>query len=136
MNNTRFATVIHILTLLADSEGEWLSSEWIAGSININPVVVRRELSILNEAGLVIGRKGKDGGSALNKKSGNIRLSEIYLIVKNSEVLGKMNLKTNPKCPIGKSMNQKLESLFSEIDLLVLKELQHKTLEDFVQQFH
>lgn len=44
MNNTRFATAIHIMTLLAESPQDWLTSEWIAGSININPVIVRKEL--------------------------------------------------------------------------------------------
>ncbi|RYG26691.1 MAG: transcriptional regulator, partial [Chitinophagaceae bacterium] len=38
MNNTRFATVIHILTLLAKSRDQWLSSDRIANSISINPV--------------------------------------------------------------------------------------------------
>ncbi|MFC3160874.1 hypothetical protein ACFOEQ_22685 [Chryseobacterium arachidis] len=46
MNNTRFATAIHIMTLLAESPQEWLTSEWMAGSININPVIVRKELSV------------------------------------------------------------------------------------------
>lgn len=136
MNNTRFATALHILTLLADSKGEWLSSEWIAASININPVIVRKELSVLNEAGLVQSRKGKAGGSTLAKSSAEITLDTIYLAVKNAEVLGRKNLKPNPKCPIGKEINQKLESLFTNIDQSVIKELHGKTLESFVAKFH
>ncbi|WP_027136751.1 Rrf2 family transcriptional regulator [Gaetbulibacter saemankumensis] len=136
MNNTRFATALHILTLLADSEGEWVSSEWIAGSININPVVVRKELSVLNEAGLVISKKGKTGGNALAKSSAYITLDTIYLAVKNSEVLGKRNVKTNPKCPIGKTINEKLDGLFKSIDTMVNNELRGKTLENFVAEFH
>lgn len=135
MNNTRFATALHILTLLADSEGEWLSSEWIAGSINVNPVVVRRELSVLIDAGLVTSRKGKTGGSTLAKKSSDITMDSIYLAVKNSDVLGKRN-KPNPKCPIGKDINEKLDGLFGSIDQSVLDELKGKTLESFVSEFH
>lgn len=89
MNNTRFATVIHILTLLANFPDEWLSSDLVAGSININPVIVRKELGVLQSAGLVVSRKGKDGGSKLKKASEDISLSEVYLSVKNSDVLGK-----------------------------------------------
>ena len=89
MNNTRFATAIHILTLLSHQKDEWLRSEWIAGSINVNPVVVRRELSVLNEAGLVISRKGKVGGVTLAKSSEEITLDLVYLAVKNTDVLGK-----------------------------------------------
>jgi DNA-binding IscR family transcriptional regulator len=135
MNNTRFATVIHILTILAKYPTEWLNSDWIAESININPVIVRKELGALQEKGWVTSRKGKDGGTMLNVASDNITLADIYKIVKNSEVLGKKNLNPNPKCPVGKDINQKLETLSVETDELVLASLQGKTLKDFMEQF-
>ncbi len=135
MNNTRFATAIHILTLLASEPEKWLSSEFIAGSINLNPVVVRKELAVLNEVGIVVSKKGKEGGVQLSRPCHGILLSEIYLAVKNTEVLGKKNLKPNPKCPIGMKMNGNLEALFSETDLLVIDSLKRKTLGDFASQF-
>ena len=135
MNNTRFATMIHILTLLAGYPDEWLSSDWIASSININPVIVRKELGVLQKAGLVVSTKGKKGGTKLNVPSNEISLADIYLSVKNSEVLGKKNMKTNPKCPIGRNINEKLEALFDETDQLVIDHLSKKTLEEFVNQF-
>ena len=136
MSNTRFATALHILTLLADSEDEWLSSEWIAGSINVNPVVVRKELSVLIKEGLVQSRKGKAGGYALVKKSADVTLAEVYLAVKNTGVLGKKNGEPNPQCPIGKDINQRLDGLFSAIDQSVISELQGQTLKNFVATFH
>ena len=135
MNNTKFATVVHILTILANNPSEYLSSEWIAKSININPVIVRRELSMLRQQGWVMSRKGKEGGSKLNKSSDKISLADIYIRVKNSEVLGKKNLRTNPQCPIGKDINNKLDDLFIETDALVIASLKQKTLEGFVEQF-
>ena len=136
MSNTRFATAIHILTLLAVSPGEYLSSEWIASSIGINPVIVRKELSMLHEAKLVFTRKGKDGGSTLNKPATEIFLADIYIAVKNSEILGKKNQCPNPLCPIGKRINEKLENLFSETDRVVIYFLKDKTLAEFASQFH
>ena len=136
MNNTRFATAVHILTLLADNDGEWVSSEWIGGSININPVMVRRELKVLHDAGLVQSRKGKEGGTRLQKPSHKITLADVYSIVKNSDVLGKKNLGANPKCPIGKNINKNLTGIFKNVDALVVKELGQKTLKDFLKQFH
>ncbi|WP_258098305.1 Rrf2 family transcriptional regulator [Marinoscillum pacificum] len=136
MSNTRFATALHILTLLADKDEEWMRSEWMAGSININPVIVRKELSVLNEAGFVISRKGKDGGFKLSKPSSEITLAEIYLTVKNADVLGKRNQNPNPKCPIGKDINKQLDHLFMEIDYSVEDKLKGKTLKNFVEQFH
>ena len=136
MSNTRFSTALHILTLLADKDEEWMRSEWMAGSININPVIVRKELSVLNEAGFVISRKGKDGGFKLSKPSSEITLAEIYLTVKNADVLGKRNQNPNPKCPIGKDINKQLDHLFMEIDHSVEDKLKGKTLKNFVEQFH
>lgn len=135
MNNTRFATSIHILTLLAYMPDEWLSSEYISGSININAVVVRRELSVLSEAGLIVTKKGKEGGAKLSKPSEQILLSDIFLAVKNSDILGKKNQHTNPSCPIGYQINDKLDILFSEIENSVIHMLEKKSLADFFNQF-
>lgn len=135
MNNTRFATAIHIMTLLAESPQDWLTSEWMAGSISINPVIVRKELSILREAGLIVSRQGKEGGSQLARNAEEICISEIYLGVKNTEVLGKKNNNPNPTCPVGKEINDHLKSLFSETDQLVLNFLGTKSLKEFCDQF-
>lgn len=135
MNNTRFATIVHILTLLAKNRGEWLNSDWIAGSICINPVIVRKELGMLQEQGWVVSRKGKEGGSMLQVPSNEITLADIYKAVKNSNVLGKKNLHTNSKCPVGKNINRQLDNLFNETDEMVFASLRHRSLKDFVKQF-
>ena len=135
MNNTRFATAIHIMTLLADSPQDWLTSEWMAGSININPVVVRKELSVLRQAGLIISRQGKEGGTQLSRNADSITISEIYLAVKNTEVLGKKNQNPNPICTVGRDINDHLNNLFTETDKLVIDFLGNKTLKEFTDQF-
>jgi Rrf2 family protein len=135
MNNTRFATAIHIMTLLAESPQDWLTSEWMAGSININPAVVRKELSVLREAGLVTSRQGKEGGSQLAKSADSINISDIYLAVKNTEVLGKKNQNPNPACSVGRDINDHLNTLFAETDQLVLNFLGDKSLKEFSNQF-
>ncbi|WP_223606873.1 Rrf2 family transcriptional regulator [Chryseobacterium sp. OSA05B] len=135
MNNTRFATAIHILTLLAKSPQEWLTSEWIAGSVNVNPVMVRKELSVLREAGLIISRQGKDGGTQLARNADQITISEIYKSVKNTDVLGKKNQNPNPACSVGKEVNVHLNTLFEETDQLVINFLGDKSLQEFSDQF-
>lgn len=135
MSNTRFATAVHIMTLLADSPQDWLTSEWMAGSININPAMVRKELSILREAGLVISRQGKEGGSRLSRDAEAVTIAEIYAAVNNTDVLGKKNRKPNPLCHVGKEINDHLNNLFSETDQLVIKFLGNKTLKEFTDHF-
>lgn len=135
MNNTRFATAVHIMTLLAKSPQEWLTSEWMAGSININPAVVRKELSVLREAGLITSRKGKEGGSQLSRNADSITISEVYSAVKNTDVLGKKNQNPNPVCSVGRDINDHLNNLFTETDQLVINFLGNKTLKEFTDQF-
>jgi Rrf2 family protein len=135
MNNTRFATALHIMTILGKEPNEWLTSDWLAGSINVNPVMVRKEISVLREVGLVECRKGKEGGCRLTKNSEEITIAEIYLAVKNSEVLGKKNQNPNPKCEIGKKINQNLDYLFQETEEIVVSFLEKKTLKSFMEKF-
>lgn len=135
MNNTRFATALHIMTLLAKFPDDFLTSEWLASSININPVIIRKELGILKSSGLVLSRQGKEGGAKLSKNANAIMISEIYSVVKNSEVLGKKNQNPNPICPIGKDINNHLNDLFNETDQLVMSFLGNKTLQEFSDQF-
>lgn len=136
MNNTRFATIIHILTILAKNPGEWLTSDWIAQSININPVIVRKELSVLRKLDWVVSKKGKEGGTMLQVSSADISMADIYNAVKNSNVLGKKNKCVDTKCAIGKEINRELDKLFVETDEVLVRALQHRRLKDFVDQFN
>ena len=136
MNNTRFATTIHILTLLAKFPNQWLSSEWIAESISINPAMVRKELSVLHKLGWIVSKKGKEGGTMLDVASCEISMADIYNAVKNSNVLGKKNICSDTKCVIGKEINNELEKLFNETDEIVVDALQKKSLKSFVEQFN
>lgn len=135
MNNVRFATSIHILTLLAKYPDQWLSSESIAESININPVMVRKELSLLHKQDWVMSKKGKEGGSMLSQSSCEISMADVFKAVRNSNVLGKKNTCDGTNCPVGKEINIELEKLFNEIDEIVINALEKKSLKSFVDQF-
>lgn len=136
MNNTRFATIIHILTLLAKHPDQWLSSDWIGESITINPVMVRKELALLHKMGWITSKKGKDGGSQLNVSSCEISMADVYNAVKNSNVLGKKNNCPDIQCPVGKQINRELEKLFDETDAILIGALEKKSLKAFVSQFN
>jgi len=141
MTDGRFAISIHILTLLAKAEKgwlegeEWLSSEFIASSININPVLVRKEISKLRHAGLVQSKEGKNGGSALAKPAGQILLSEVYKVVYDRPVLGLAKNDPNPKCPVGREINAHLTTLYQEAEKGLLEKLGQTTLQQFEEQF-
>ena len=134
MNNGRFATALHILTLLARQEQELLSSEYIAGSININPVLVRKEISNLRNYGLIQSREGKNGGSSLAKPAAKILLSDIYKAVRQTALLGRSN-DPNPNCPVGKNINTHIQNLYEEAEDALTRKLGTLTLADFTNRF-
>lgn len=135
MNNLRFATIIHILTLLNASKNQWISSEWIAGSINVNAVIVRKELAVLSKNNFVETRKGKEGGYQLKINAQDILLSDLMrLILDDTTFINKKN-NPNPECIIGKQMNENLDQLYAEMNYKVYEFLEQKTLEDFYQSF-
>lgn len=132
MNNLRFATLLHIFSLLAFEKKQWLTSEWMAGSININPAVVRKELAWLKASGFIESRKGKDGGVRLAKEPSEIVLGDVLrMVVHDEQLLNKKN-SPNPDCPVGRQMNEKLGILYNGISRQVFAHLDGLTLESFI----
>ncbi|SKC41629.1 RrF2 family transcriptional regulator [Ohtaekwangia koreensis] len=134
--NGRFSISLHILTLLDRFPNELVSSEFMAGSININPVLVRKEISNLKKHGLVASKEGKAGGFMLAKPSKQIRLSDIYKAVRQTPVLGQTKNTPNPKCLVGKQIDKHLNNLFDEAEEALVKKLDKTTLSEFTNRFN
>lgn len=135
MSNGKFAISVHILTLLASEPGEYCSSEYLSGSININPVLVRKELVNLRNHGLVISKEGKSGGSTLAKPAELIAMADIYEAVREKQFLGKSINDPNPACAIGRQINDHLDDLYLESERALMRSLENMTLAEFLQKF-
>lgn len=136
MVKTRFSIALHIMTLLAMYKEDWFTSTIIASSLNINPVLVRKELATLKKSGLIESKEGKNGGVHILKDANKIYLSDIFKIVKGSDtVLSMLKNKPNPNCKIGKKINTKLEIVLNTVDNAIINELKMQTLEEFKNQF-
>lgn len=142
MNNLRFATLLHILVLAHHSQNNLeencpqkvLTSEFIAGSININPVVVRKEIKVLKDAQLLAVKKGKEGGYYLIQPAHQILLSDILQLAMSDTPFGKMN-QPNMACAIGKQINHELKSIYSTLAQAMIDALKSVTLAEFSNQF-
>lgn len=113
---------------------EWLTSDFIAGSLNSNAALVRKELSALRNAGLVESREGKNGGSRLARPLENIRLSDVFALVKEDHIFSFSPNDPNPDCLVGKNINKALDSLFTGIDDAVGRQLGQVTLAEFIKK--
>jgi Rrf2 family protein len=133
--NGRFPIALHILTLLSKSGNELMSSDYIAGSISINPALARKEISNLRNLGLISSKEGKNGGYILGKSAKQITLADVYQAVKSQPVLGTAKNTPNPDCQVGKQINKKLDELYVDLDQTLLKKLGSITIEDFANKF-
>jgi len=135
MLSGKFAITIHILTLLTKFPNDYLSSEFIAGSINLNPVLVRKEITNLKSHHIVESKEGKNGGTRLAKNASDVTLKEIFQMTFEAINLGYAKNQPHPDCPVGKNINQNLGLLYQDLNEKISLQLDHITLEDFSNQF-
>ncbi len=132
--STRFAVGIHILALLElCREEQRCTSEFIAGSVGTNPVVVRRITKLLANAGLLRVHAGV-GGAELARPPDKIRLLDVYRAVASGRDGGLFGIHEHPhpKCPVGATIQASLEAVFADAQRAAETVLRDRTLKDVV----
>ena len=117
--NSRFAIAVHVLTFLALAGDEPATSEYIAGSVNTNPVVIRRILSVLRQAGLVTAQPGIGGGSSLAKPAAEISLADVYRATEERDLFALHPRSPNPNCACGGNIQPVLREVFGAAESAV-----------------
>jgi DNA-binding IscR family transcriptional regulator len=135
MISGKFAITIHILTLLSKFPEEYLSSEFIAESMNLHPVLVRKEIANLKKNNIVESKEGKNGGTKLLKSASTISLNAIFKMAFDTVTLGFSKNAPNPNCLVGKKINENLEHLYENINEKISLQLSCISLEDFSNKF-
>lgn len=123
---------VHVLAVLAYKEGDRITSHFLAGSVNANPVVIRRLLLLLQEAKLVETRKGPGAGSRLSRSPARINLAEVYGAVENDEAFAMPSNTPNPACPVGQCIQHALEKVFASAQAALEHELANTSLADIL----
>ena len=132
--NSRFAVAVHVLTLMAWSGEEPLKSEQVAESVNTNPVVIRRMLCELAEAGLVVSQTGSLGGSRLAGDPAKTTLLDIYQALECGGVFSLHRQPPSRDCPVGVNIETVLGDVLLEVDAAVEAVLAKITISDVVQR--
>jgi Rrf2 family protein len=126
--NGRFGMAVHLLTVLAYKEGDHVSSQFLAASVNTHPVIIRRLLLALQEAKLVETRKGAGLGSRLSRSPARINLAEVYRAVKTPSPLALPCRKPNRNCPVGQCISAVLQQVCGSAHEALQRELAQTTL--------
>ena len=131
--NSQFSMAVHVLMMLARSREENLKSDYLAKSVNTNPVVIRRLVGQLAHADLVVSQTGANGGSRLSRCPSEINLAEVYKAVSCGEVFALHGKSPNQDCPVGRNIEAVLCNLQREIDRSVSEKLGQFTLQSIFE---
>lgn len=128
MASSRFSIAVHTLALLANKCEKPLKSEYIACLVKTNAVVIRRLLSDLAGAALVVSQTGATGGTRLARAPHEITLTEIYQAVESGEVFALHRQKPDDQCDVGRSIQTVLSSIQDRLDAAIEESLGKITL--------
>jgi Rrf2 family protein len=126
--STRFTVALHVLTLLASKPGEALTSEYIAGSINTNPVFVRRLMAALRTKGWVLSQPGHGGGWELTADPERLTLADVRRAINEGSPFAMHSQPPNPACPIGRHIQGALGGLYDRAERVMEDDLSRTTI--------
>jgi Rrf2 family protein len=127
--SSRFAVAVHLLAYMTWRRSEPVTSERVAGSVNTNPVVVRRIVGALRNAGLVSVQPGVGGGAQLAREPEGITLLDVYRAVEDDDAL--FALHAQPPCghcDVGGNIQGVLQEVFARASRAMEAELEDVTI--------
>jgi Rrf2 family protein len=128
--NTRFATGVHVLVLLAAHPDSLQTSADLAAELNTNPVVIRRILSSLQQADLIQSQKGPSGGSRLLRSPKEITLADVFEAVETNTRLHVPSANSGSAVAV----NALLEKAYAESTRCLIEQLDKTTLSQMIKR--
>lgn len=132
--SSRFTIAVHILTAIEYFQNDYkVTSQFLASSVNVNPVVIRRTLSQLKNAGLINVARGT-GGATIARPLDQITLLDVFNAVDSIENDTLFHFHDNPNtnCPVGRNIHHGLDDKLQKVQDAMENELKAITLADVV----
>ncbi|MBO6138900.1 MAG: Rrf2 family transcriptional regulator [Roseburia faecis] len=129
--SSRFTMAIHMFACIDTFTDQKMTSDFMAGSIGTNPVIIRKILQQLKAAGLVEVSRGT-GGVTITRPLEQITFLDIYKAVECApeEQLFHFHENPNPMCPVGKNIHRVLDGRLHEVQRAMEEKLAEMTLAD------
>ncbi len=132
--SSRFTIAIHMFACMEVFGGDYkITSDFLASSINVNPVIIRKILSQLRNAGLIEVARGT-GGATASRPIDQITFYDVYLAVDLLEEGELFHFHENPniQCPVGKNIHTALDNKLMSIQEAMENEMKKYTIADVV----
>ena len=130
--SSRFTIALHIFACVDTFKNDRkVTSDFLAASINTNPVIIRRILTQLKKAGLIIVARGT-GGIEVTRELSEISFYDVYQAIEPVEDgnLFRFHEGPNPQCPVGRHIHDLLDDKLNAIQTAMENEMKKYTLED------
>lgn len=130
--STRFTVALHIFACVEAFSGKYkVTSDFLAASINTNPVIVRKILGQLSRAGLISVTRGT-GGIELVRSPEEITFYDVYRAVESVEnnTLFRFHENPNPECPVGRNIHALLDQKLLAIQQVMEDKMREFTIGD------
>ena len=135
--SSRFTIAHHILTCIEEFKNDYkITSDFLASSINVNPVVIRRILQKLKSAGIITVARGNVGNMEINRDLKDITFYDVYKAVDcvDDEGLFHFHENPNPRCPVGRNIHNVLDKRLDAIQQTMENEMKKSTLADVINE--
>ena len=131
---SKFTIAAHIIAAIDYfKDSEKVTSNFLAGSVGANPVIVRNVMGNLKEAGIIAISQGKSGIS-LAKELDEITFYDVYKAVDCVDDEGLFHFHENPNinCPVGRNIHSAMDEKLQRVQSIMENELSCITMADGV----
>lgn len=132
--NSRLSSVLHALLHMAEHDGP-VTSEFLGQCLGSNPVVVRRTMAYLRDAGIVTSGRGHAGGWRIKADLSTITLRQLHETLGEPAMFAIGTHHDAPQCLVEQAVNAALEGTLAEAEALLLKRFSEITLADLAEDF-
>ena len=132
---SRFTVALHtLLVIYKFSLAQKTTSEFIAASVNVNPVVIRRTLLSLKAAGITDVKAGS-GGASIIKDLKDVTMYDVYRAVDSVDGdIFHFHENPNPGCAVGKNVHAVLDPHLADAQRALENELKKVSLADLARE--
>ena len=134
VKSVQFTVAAHIMAALGYYHGEEVSSAILASSVNADPTFVRKSLSKLSKAGLVVTKRGKSGASALARPPRQITLLDIYRASAAPPAFAIHSYPVEKRCPVSCHLKECMSEVLSQAQYSFERSLAKISVADLLGQ--
>jgi len=133
--SSQLSDVLHVLLHMAHAEAP-LTSSALAAAMGTHPVVLRRLMTGLREAGFVVSEKGHGGGWLMAAPLERITLRDVHLALGAPSLVSFGFREDRPQCLVAQVVNESLRAAMAQAEASLLAQLEGVTLAQLSQGFN